>query len=251
MKRVRPAFVAALIFPLVTMLAVLEARAAVPVKVLLIGDSLSVSGFGEAMQEALIRRYGDDRVAVFASCGSSPEDWIKGGFVTHCGYRQKTPGRPVLLRDRERVTTPRLRTVLGRLRPEFVIVQLGTNWMDALRETARPEAAAYRRIIRDFVRELRRANPAVAIFWVLPPASSAYPPAVHAQVERWINEESVASGFYTINSRPFTSPYRPGVTGGDGVHYRKAAAGRWARGVLDKFLASVRTLTLAPPATAP
>lgn len=219
---------------------------AVPVKVLLIGDSLSVGGFGEVMQKSLIDRYGDGQVAVFASCGSSPEDWTKGGFVTACGYRQKTPAHAVMLRDRERVPTPKLRAILGSYRPEFVIVQLGTNWMDALRETAHPDGARYRGFIRDFVRELRHANPALVIVWVLPPASSVYPPFVHLQVEQWINDESRKLGFYTINSRRLTAPYRPRVTGGDGVHYTGAAGGRWARAVMDKFLGVVKSLTLAP-----
>ena len=51
------------------------------------------------------------------------------------------------------------------------MVQQGTNWMDALAETSEPDAAKYLKIISDFVRELRRDNPAVVIFWVLPPAS--------------------------------------------------------------------------------
>lgn len=237
---------AAMSAPMVPALAESAVRGAAPVKVLLIGDSLSVSGFGEVMEDSLINRYGDREVAVFASCGSSPEDWIKGGFVTTCGYRQKTPGRSVMLRDRGRVPTPKLRTILGYYRPEFVMVQLGTNWMDALRDSGHSDGARYRGIIRDFVRELRRGNPAVTIVWVMPPASSAYPVTVHAQVEEWINDESRKQGFYTVNSRSLTAPYRLGVTGGDGVHYTEAAGGRWARGVFQKFLAVVKSSTLAP-----
>lgn len=244
--RTLPIFLAALGLLAASVLAEKAARGSMPIKVLLIGDSLSVGGFGEVMQDSLINRYDDRQVAVFASCGSSPEDWTKGGFVTTCGFRQKTPAHAVMLRDRERVPTPKLRTILGYYRPEFVMVQLGTNWMDALRDSGRSDGARYRGIIRDFVRELRRANPAVTIVWVMPPASSAYPLSVHAQVEEWINDESRKQGFYTVNSRSLTAPYRLGATGGDGVHYTEAAAGRWARGVFQKFLAVVKSSTLAP-----
>ena len=70
-----------------------EPAPAPPVKVMLIGDSLSVGPFGRALESALQARFGRDEVCVFASCGSSPEDWLpkKPVFVTNCGYRQTTP----------------------------------------------------------------------------------------------------------------------------------------------------------------
>ncbi len=229
----------------------------IPIKVMLIGDSLSVGGFGDVMESLLLKKYGSRQVAIFASCGSSPEDWLSGDFVTNCGYRQTTPGgKPMLLEYQNGVRprpvkTPKVRTLLGHYRPEIVIVQQGTNWMDALAATGRPDAASYRRIIADFIKELRRGNPAVTIFWVLPPASSKYPPRVHDEVDSWINEASRKSGFYTINSRGITGAYRSGRTGGDGVHYTDAAGGSWARGVYGKFDKAVKALLLAGPAARP
>jgi hypothetical protein len=69
-------------------------------RVLMVGDSMTVGGFGEAMQDYLLRRFGSGNVAVYASCGSSPEHWIRSGpnFVTKCGYREQTP-RSSILRD--------------------------------------------------------------------------------------------------------------------------------------------------------
>ena len=222
----------------------------VPVKVLLVGDSLSVGGFGATMQEALIREYGKSNVCVFASCGSSPEDWLRGGYVTKCGYRETTPAETILHQYRNGVRprpvkTPKLRELLARYRPAIAIVQLGTNWMDQLAETRSPAAAHYGKIIRDFVKELRRNNKNLLVFWVLPPASSSYPLAVHGQVEGWINAESRRLGFYTINSRSLTAPYRRGKTGGDGVHYNDAAARVWARYVMNKFSWALQSLGLA------
>lgn len=224
--------------------------APVPVKAMLIGDSLSVGGFGRAMQESLRRRFGKDGVCVFASCGSSPEDWTKGGFVTRCGYRQTTPSQEMLYEyqngKRPRpVKTPKLRDIMARYRPGIVIVQLGTNWMDKLAEPSHPSEAHYRGVIRDFIREVSRHGSA-AVFWVLPPASAAYPQSVHAEVEQWINEESRKLGFYTVNSRTLTAPYRRGVTGGDGVHYSDSAGEAWARGVSGKIFQALQSLNLAP-----
>lgn len=223
-----------------------------PVKVLLVGDSLSVGPFGSAMQSLLSRSFGEGKVCLFASCGSSPEDWLPGPvFVTKCGYRQKTPsgsqlsdygsgGRP------RAIKTPKLRTITANYNPEFVMVQLGTNWMDGLAAGGVPDADRHKKIIGDFIRELRRGQPPRAIFWVLPPASSKYPVRVHAAVERWINDSARTMGFYTINSRQITGGYRAGRSGGDGVHYSDEAGRRWAASVFRKFLSSVRTLSLAP-----
>lgn len=235
----------------VSVLAESAASGPKPVDVLLIGDSLSVGGFGDGMQESLVRKFGKENVCLFASCGSSPENWTKGGFVTRCGYRQTTPSGAILLeyRDGKRppeVKTPKLRSVLAHYRPACVIVQLGTNWMDALAATTQPDVARYRGYVADFIRELRRGNPAVKVFWVLPPASSKYPSRVHEQVERWINETSREQGFFTINSRSITRAYREGKSGGDGVHYNDAAGRAWARGVYAKFLAGWKALALAP-----
>lgn len=227
-----------------------------PVKVMLIGDSLSVGGFGDGMQASLVRRYGTNNVAIFASCGSSPEDWLSGNFVTNCGYRQTTPAGALLYEyqngKRPRpVKTPKLRELLRHYRPEIVIVQQGTNWMDALMATTTPDAARYRGIVRDFVRELRRGNPSAQIFWVLPPSSSKYPARVHDDVESWINEVSRQQGFFTINSRNIAGAYRNGRTGGDGVHYTDAAGRAWARGVYNKFVAGLKSLALAPASSTP
>jgi len=253
--------VRALLLAMAVTVPLLEPLAAVaagplPVKVMLIGDSLSVGGFGDGMQASLLRRYGTNNVAIFASCGSSPEDWLSGTFVTNCGYRQTTPSGAMLYeyhdgRRPRPVKTPKLRELLRHYRPEIVIVQQGTNWMDALAATTKPDAAHYRRIILDFVREIRRGNPSAQIFWVLPPSSSKYPARVHEDVESWINEVSRQQGFFTINSRNITGPYRDGRTGGDGVHYTDAAGRAWARGANTKFLAGLKSLALAPAASSP
>ena len=252
-----PGVFIAVVVSILSPLAAAPDGARIPVKVMLIGDSLSVGGFGDVMENLLLKKYGSQQVAIFASCGSSPEDWLSGNFVTNCGYRQTTPGGGTMLLEYQNgvrprpVKTPKVRALLGRYRPEIIIVQQGTNWMDALAATARPDAARYRRIIAEFIKELRRGNPAVTIFWVLPPASSKYPPRVHEEVDGWINEASRKMGFYTINSRALTKAYRDGRTGGDGVHYTDAAGGSWARGVYGKFDKALKSLPLAGSAAGP
>ncbi|MBE2181679.1 MAG: SGNH/GDSL hydrolase family protein [Chthoniobacterales bacterium] len=215
--------------------------AAVPVRVMVIGDSLSVGPFGKTLEAALKRRYGPRGYCLFASCGSSPEDWLRGEpvFTTNCGYRQSTPGGSLAYeysngRRPRPVKTPKLPEILRRYQPEVVIVQLGTNWMTKLAAESHPDGAAYRRIIREFVRQLRggRGTPPHVV-WVMPPSSSKYPARVHEEVEDWIADSGRSLGFGTINSRRITGPYRKGGTGGDGVHFSDDAGAAWARGVVD------------------
>ncbi len=228
--------------------------AAVPVKVLVIGDSLSVSAFGPALEAGLRRLYGDKSVALVASCGSSPEDWLSDTpvFVTNCGYRLSTPTTSVLYdfkdgRKPRPVKTHKLPKILAACPPDRVIVQLGTNWMDALARSGNWDESAHRRIIADFIGELRRSPGGKPdIIWVLPPSSAKYPASVHRAVEKWITDASRDLRFKTINSRSITGSYRMGTTGSDGVHYSDEAGRRWANGVLRELVRLDRAFPLAP-----
>lgn len=224
---------------------VVRTQAAFPVRVLLIGDSLSVGPFGKEIEAFLRRRYGPRGYALFASCGSSPEDWLRKTpvFTTKCGYRQVTPAGAVVReysggRRPDPVRTPKLPAILARFRPQVVLVQLGTNWFGKI-APGRTNGAHYRAIIKEFIRELRSVpGPPPQIIWVMPPASSAYSAGTHDDVEQWITESSRSLDFRVVNSRRLTSPYRKGVSGGDGVHYSGPAGRAWARGVLGTLSAT-------------
>ncbi len=210
---------------------------------MLIGDSLSAGPFGRTLERFLRDRYGSNQVCVFASCGSSPESWLPDTpvFTTTCGYRQWAPGgawsggftkgaKP------GSVNTPKLDKILARYVPDYIIVQLGTNWMDALAAGDRRSEAKHKKNIREFIRELRSGvRPPFGILWILPPSSSKYPARVHDAVDRWITETSQSMRFGVLSSRAIIGPYQRGATGGDGVHYNDAAGERWARGVIRKI----------------
>src|ERR1051325_1465604 len=101
-----------------------------PPRVLMIGDSLSVGSFGEVLQNHLEDRYGRSAVAAFASCGSSPENWLKDEpvFATKCGYRERTP-RSDIYRARvcgnppAAARTPKIETLTEKYKPTIVIVK--------------------------------------------------------------------------------------------------------------------------------
>ncbi len=197
-----------------------------PPKVLIIGDSLSVSGFGDAVREHLEDKFGRQNVAFFASCGSSPENWLQNEpvFQTRCGYREKTPTTDIY-RDYHNgkrppaVATPKIETLIERYKPTIVIVQLGTNWMD--QTLSDDHGGSTRRMI-----------------WIGPPDSSRFS-KIQNRIYRLI-EQSVQRGDPVIDSRRFTR-YLVGKTGGDGVHYNRESGEEWARRVIvsiDQVLAA-------------
>ena len=203
--------------------------------VLMIGDSLTVGGFGEAMQDYLLRRFGSEKVAVYASCGSSPEHWLRSGprFITKCGYREHTPQATVLYdyqngRRPRPVLTPKLEDLVGKYHPKTVIVQLGTNWMDGMRSSSAGDKFAYGEILDRFVAAIHsNPNTVQKIIWITPPDSSRYSKAVETKVKNLIMSAAKRHSLEIIDSSRMTH-YIPGISGGDGVHYNSAAAKEWA-----------------------
>jgi len=210
-----------------------------PPKVLMIGDSLSVAGFGDVVREHLEHRIGRENVAFFASCGSSPENWLQNEqvFHTRCGYREKTPTTDVY-RDYQNgrrppaVATPKIETLIERYKPTIVIVQLGTNWMDQTLSDNHIRA-----VLARFVSAAHRGG-VRRMIWIGPPDSSRFS-KVQNRIYRLI-EQSVWRGDPVIDSRRFTR-YLLGKTGGDGVHYNSESGAAWARRVnasIDQVLAA-------------
>ena len=206
-------------------------------KVLLIGDSLSAGPFGKEMQEYLIDRFSETKVYVYASCGSSPEHWLSSEptFVSNCGFRVKTPtkflhgdfekGRPP-----EPYATPKLDALLRDIRPQIVIVQLGTNWFDVLNEKLNDEQIArLRAFVERFASEVKARDPRTQLIWITPPDSSKFR-RIQTEVTRLIRSVQRRMGFLLVDSSELVR-YVPGQTGSDGVHYSAADAQKWAEGV--------------------
>ena len=208
-------------------------------KVLMIGDSLSVSGFGDVVREHLEHEFGRQNVAFFASCGSSPESWLQDEpvFHTHCGYREKTPTSDVYhdYRNGKKpppVATPKIETLIKQYKPTIVIVQLGTNWMD---QTLSDDHI--RHVLERFITAVHDGSTRRMI-WIGPPDSSRFS-KVQNRIYQLI-EQSVPRGDPVIDSRRFTR-YVMGKTGGDGIHYNRESGEAWAKPVnatIDQILAA-------------
>jgi hypothetical protein len=209
-------------------------HAAAPSRVLMVGDSLSVGAFGEALQSYLLQRFGSGNIAMYASCGSSPEHWLRSGrkFVAKCGYREQTPHATVLYdsqngRRPPSVLTPKLEDIVEAFRPTTVIVQLGTNWMDGFTANSGNESADGQ-IIDRFVTAIHTSADSIQqIIWVTPPDSSRYSKETQRNIKDLITAAARRNSFEIIDSSRLTH-YIPGKSGEDGVHYNIQAANDWA-----------------------
>lgn len=214
---------------------------------LLIGDSLSVGKFGEVIRAYLVSNFGPQNVAVYASCGSSPEHWLRAEptFSSKCGYREQTTTRNIVMESNRGHATPKIEELIARHRPGTVIVQLGTNWMDRLAISDTPQKEAeFSSILDRFVAALRHQPGGVTIIWVTPPDSSRFSQKVQRTVENLIRNAAIRNRFEIINSREMTR-YIPGKTGGDGVHYNSQASTDWANRVIIRLKRQYRWSAVA------
>ena len=91
--------------------------------VFFMGDSHSVGHFGMKLDKLLREKY--DQVQTIASCGSVAK-WFFTGQKTRCGYYYKDLNR--ILRHGNSAPTPKLTSVLPKLKPESIIIALGANY---------------------------------------------------------------------------------------------------------------------------
>lgn len=212
-------------------------------KVLYIGDSLSVGAFGDAMQAALIAGgSGRERVAIYASCGSSVQHWLSSEpvHVTPCGYRETTSASRIFedyhngVKPRP-METPKIEKLLKKHRPDIVIIQLGTNHFDTLEKGGMAALARQEEIFEEFARNIVKTTGNLKqVIWILPPDSSKFASSIQSAISKTIRQVAERHNFSTIDSRKMTR-YIYGKTGGDGVHYSTEPALQWARDVITEI----------------
>lgn len=207
-------------------------------RVLIVGDSLTVGGFGASMEGIFIKGFGADKLEVYGCCGASVEHYLKDEpvFMCKCGYRETTKRTRVLDnwqggRRPRAFPTPKLATLLNKHRPEVVIVQLGTNNFDTLLKKGASAMARqqeyFDRLASEMVNTTRTVKRAI---WVSPPDSTKYPANIEKTVDNMIAKAARKHGIYVINSSKLTR-YVMGESGTDGVHYHTKPAEEWAKKV--------------------
>lgn len=180
-----------------------EVAATKPLPVILfIGDSHSVGSFG-IQEDALLRRIPGFRVATYASCGSSPLDWLTDS-MTHCGFFFKdTDNKEQRGWDAK---TPLLPDLLKTHQPRYTVVELGANMYgrptEWLEKTSRDMAMAI-------------VNSGSKCIWIGPPNARIQPEPELGRVFEALRT-SVGPYCLLFDSRNHTS--YP-ASGGDGIHF--------------------------------
>lgn len=192
--------------------------------VLLLGDSMALCGFGPRL-DAKLREWGVPLVNTYMACGTHPLSWTAlkayAKAQSLCGYWSIETGAagPVSFQDTygmrrghrpSRYDVPKIEQLLPELRPEVLVVQLGSNLFDLLkgRDKSR-NGAVLEPFIRPFLAKVAEAAaPVRRIFWVAPPVSGAIPAAAQdLLVERL--ELCAGPGMRVIDSRQLLEyPYR-------------------------------------------
>jgi hypothetical protein len=190
--------------------------------VLVIGNSHLVGPFGWYLDENL--RNSGLQVATYASCGSIAKWWTSGQKTT-CGYFSKNLKGEVVKATTH--STPNLAELLGNIRPETVLVELGANYVNT------PSDSFAINDLKTMVKTIKDAG--ARCYWIGSPDSRKYR-AERPRIYRLITE-AVGADCPIFNSMNVTQYPE---SGGDGVHYwfkeGMPIARNWADAVAEDFL---------------
>lgn len=192
--------------------------------VMLIGDSHSVGPFGWYLDENL-RKEGY-HVASYASCGSIAKWWTTQQKTT-CGYYSNDLNGNVTKANSH--PTPKLTSLLAEVKPEAVIVELGSNYVKT------PSDEFVKNDIKAFVKTIKDTG--ATCFWISAPDMRLYRNDI-SRLDKLVYE-AVGNDCVMFDSKKVTA--YP-ATGGDGIHYWFNAglpiAHKWADGAFEAFKAS-------------
>lgn len=237
-------------------------------KVLILGDSLALCGFGKRLDERFRKSPYASATYTYIACGTNPLSWLKErpytSIQTHCGYvsiesgpgsgrvkevldvygqrRGHTPGSHAV---------PKLEELLATLQPDVLIMQTGTNLFDLFPDHKTVNPARHGPVLRSYL--LPFINKAVhtpsnlrKIYWVASPTSGR----VSKEVQDFVLQQTrndIGYAATVIDSRTLVSyPYRHMEP--DKEHFLGADMDQWA----DKVYEIVeRDLAAQPIASVP
>lgn len=223
-------------------------------KVLVLGDSLGLCGFGKTLDSLLRKDPLVDSVYSYLACGTVPISWLKTGPLAHahtaCGF-WSIEGRfgepPAEVRDTygmqrtkrpDSHVVPKLETLLEQHTPDILVIQNGTNLLSLFADGktilhARHDAQI-RAYLQPFVQHLVQKAPSLKkVYWVGPPVSGRVTPEVQDFLIQKLG--AYESPFLTfIDSRALIKyPYRNTMP--DKEHFIGRDMNTWAQGVFNRI----------------
>jgi len=194
------------------------APAAHSASTLIVGDSHTAGTFGRALYDQLgvIKK---EKLELRGSCGSIIHWWYTG-HETSCGYLEiDSNGKSTLLAQSK---TPLIERLLENLKPNQIIIALGSNYLRGYPETTLTND------VKQLLRSIKESK--TTCIWVGPPEMRKFRTELPAFVPKL--EALVKPACIFVDSRLFT--HYPNQ-GGDGVHFEakelKPIAKSWANEV--------------------
>jgi len=248
-----------------------KARTAKPTKdltVLILGDSLSLCGFGKRLDSRFRDTPEVKATYTYMACGTVPLSWLKvpgyANIRTCCGFWsiEQSAGKPISLQDTYGMrrgyrpgphTVPKLEDLLTKLQPDILVMQTGTNLFGLFSDckTVNPDRhdTMLRNYINPFTQKLLESHSSLRkVYWVAPPTSGRMGEAVQdfllERARKYAGPAATVINSRTLISYPYTS-MQP-----DKEHFMGADMDRWADKVFDQILHDVHSGDLPTTLTA-
>lgn len=193
--------------------------------VLIIGDSHSYGSYGEVL-DSYYRKQGAE-VSSYASCGSSPSNWVSDNQnfkATNCGYWSKdSVGRETRVKSHK---IPSLTELTIKFKPKITVISLGTNILTSPENIKREIKFAEQMI-------LKIKQTGSDCIWVGPPDLNKNPFKANLTLGVAAIKSTVEKHHCLfVDSRSYTK-YSAGK--GDGIHYNTKDSKDWGAAIATKL----------------
>ena len=240
-----------------------------PLTVLILGDSLSLCGFGKSLD----KRFRSDPLVkstfTYMACGTVPVSWLKQkpftNAKTFCGLWsiESVPGAA---KPKEYLDTygekegyrpkphlvPKLEDLLSTIHPDILVMQTGNNIFSLFRDgkTVIParQGPILKALVAPFISQALKAASLRKIYWVASPTSGRVSKEVQDYVVDQVRSLSTAA-ITVIDSRQLvTYPYRH--MSADREHFFGAEMDQWAQNVFHIITQDLASGPLSGPKSA-
>lgn len=243
-------------------------------KVLILGDSLALCGFGKRLDERFRESPLTKATVTYLACGTNPLSWLKErpytNVKTNCGYVSIESIGNGLVKQVEDVygmrrghspsshPVPKLEDLLATFQPDILVMQTGTNLFELFSDhkTVIPNrhGPALRSYLAPFIaKAVKSPSPLRKIYWVASPTSGR----VSKEIQDFVLQQTradIGHVAHVIDSRTLVAyPYRHMEP--DKEHFLGEEMDQWADGVFDivnrdlsaQPIASLKPLSQAEP----
>ncbi|HYJ05772.1 MAG TPA: hypothetical protein VEX43_11595 [Chthoniobacterales bacterium] len=244
-------------------------------KVLILGDSLALCGFGKRLDERFRESPLTKATVTYLACGTNPLSWLKErpytNVKTNCGYVSIESIGNGMVKQVEDVygmrrghspgshPVPKLEDLLANFQPDILVVQTGTNLFGLFPDHKTVIPNRHGPLLRSYLapfiaKAVKSPSRLKKIYWVASPTSGR----VSKEIQDFVVQQTradIGGIAHVIDSRTLVSyPYRQMEP--DKEHFLGEEMDQWADGVFDivnrdlsaQPIASLKPLSGAEPA---